>query len=66
MCSFTYVFVLPRLPGYDFIIPFLFRAIDDEDGADGVQGDGVHVSADTSIDGFHVPSVQGDAAATNV
>ena len=63
MCSFTYVSVLPRLPGYDFSIPFLFCAIDDEDG---VQGDGVHVSADTSIDGFHVPSVQGDAAATNV
>jgi hypothetical protein len=43
-----------------------FHAIDDEDEADGVQGDGVdygvHVSSDAATDGVQVPLVQGDAA----
>ena len=60
--------ILPCPPGYGFILPF-FRAIDDEDGADVVQGDGaaygVHVSSDTATDGVQVPSVQGDAAASD-
>ena len=47
----------------------MFHAIDDEDGADGVQGDGaaygVHVSSDAATDGVQVPSVQGDAAASD-
>jgi len=69
-CSFTHFSVLPCPPsGYGFILPFLFHAIDDEDGTDGVQGDGaaygVHVSSDTATDGVQVPSVQGDAAASD-
>ena len=47
----------------------MFHAIDDEDGADGVQGDGaaygVHVSSDAATDGVQVPSVQGHAAASD-
>ena len=66
-CSFTQFSVLPCLPfGYGFILPFLFHAIVDEDG---MQGDGaaygVHVSSDAATDGVQVPSVQGDAAASD-
>jgi hypothetical protein len=56
--------------GYGFILPlFFFHATDHKIGANEVQGDGatngVYVSLETTIDGVQVPSVQGDAVASD-